>query len=237
MDERKATIGWSKGQLDISFAGDHEEDLWKTVGKALSEAELAEHDIVTVVLDNTETAQISVEGNGLKAMNNYIRMKRSCYKVKKLRRIDPETGAHMFYDIIPNNMGPRTLDVGARFGQTGGTNAGADMVEGAYVLKNPMPSHMYWVKFYSLIKGGYKDFTDEVYDEDEEIERLERMFEEPEMECSDEDDTVLKINEFLEKESRATLSEQMNVDFLSNKPPFNRRQVTSAWKEWNKFKY
>ena len=232
----KVVVFWDGGSTQMVLTGDREEDLWKPVGEFIGKLAGADKPgTATVTVGDKEAAQLIVEKGNVRPGDNKIRLKRSCYGVKKLRKIDPETGAHQFYDLVPNNMGPRTLDVGARFGQTGGTNAGADMVEGAFVLKSPMPSWMYWPKYYQLVANGYIDFTDEVYDEDEEIRKLEALFGPDETPVSDEDDLVLRINEFLEKESKDCLA-QLNIDFVSSRLPFNHRQVGSAWREWKKFR-
>ena len=232
----KVRVHWNGGSIQVPLTGEKEEDLWKPVGEIAGRlAGKGGPNTVTVVVDDKEAAQIIVEDGTVKPGDNMIRLKRSCYGVKKLRKIDPMTGAHQFYDLIPNNMGQRSLDIGARFGQTGGTNAGADMVEGAFVLKSPMPSWMYWPKYYQLLGNGYVDYTDDIYDEDEEIQKLEALFGPDETPLSDEDDLVLRVNEFLEKESKNCLA-QLNIDFVSSRLPFNHRQVASAWREWKKFR-
>lgn len=233
----KVIVFWDGGSTQMALSGDREEDLWKPVGEIAGKlAGDNKSGTVTVVVDDREAAQLILENGAVRSGDNKIRLKRSCYGVKKLRKIDPETGAHQFYDLVPNNMGPRTLDVGARFGQTGGTNAGADMVEGAFVLKSPMPSWMYWPKYHQLLGNGYTDYTDDIYDEDEEIRKLEALFGPDDVPVSDEDDLVLRINEFLEKESKNCLA-QLNIDFVSSRLPFNHKQVASAWREWKKFRY
>ena len=219
-----------------------EEEFWKPVSDEVGKLEFDEPGKVYIETEDYRAASIEVvadEGGGFRAKpgKNMIWFPPSLYGVKKLRKIDPETGAHVFYDIVPNNMGERTVDVGARYGQTGGSNAGADMVSGAFVLKRPFPSWFYWVKYSLLVKAGYIDMTDEVYDEDEEVAELMALFGDPDdMPEPDEDDLVLRINEFLEERARQTISEHMNVEWLSNKLPFNRTQVNSAWRAWNKFK-
>ena len=233
----KVIVFWDGGSTQMALSGDREEDLWKPVGEIAGKlAGDNKSGTVTVVVDDREAAQLILENGSVRSGDNKIRLKRSCYGVKKLRKIDPATGAHQFYDLVPNNMGPRTLDVGARFGQTGGTNAGADMVEGAFVLKSPMPSWMYWPKYYQLLGNGYTDYTDDIYDEDEEVRKLEALFGPDEAPVSDEDELVLRINEFLEKESKNCLA-QLNIDFVSSRLPFNHKQVASAWREWKKFRY
>ena len=227
-------VTWNGGSTRFSLAGNTEEELWKPVGQiAGAAARNKGNDMITVIVDDRDTAQVIVENGTVKPGDNKIRLRKSRYPVRKLRKIDPETGAHQFYDLVPNNMGPRTMDVGARFGQTGGTNAGADMVEGAFVLKKPMPSWMYWAKYHQLLENGYADYTDDIYDEEEEIRQLEKMFEGT-TPASDEDELVLKINDFFEGASKNCLA-QLNIDFLSSRLPFNYTQVNSAWREWKKF--
>lgn len=227
-------VKWNGGSARLTLAGNTEEELWKQIGGIAGAASRNKgNDLITVIVDGKDAAQVIVENGTVKPGDNKIRLRKSRYPVRKLRKIDPETGAHQFYDLIPNNMGPRTIDVGARFGQTGGTNAGADMVEGAFVLKSPMPSWMYWSKYYQLLENGYKDYTDDIYDEEEDIRRLEGLFDDA-VPVSDEDELILRINEFFEGEAKKCLS-QLNIDFLSSRLPFNRTQVNSAWREWKKF--
>lgn len=183
-----------------------------------------------------EYAVFLMEEDGLKPVENHIYFKdKSLYEVKKFRKISPETGQHLFYDIVPNNMGDITVDIGGRYGQTGGTNAGADLIEGAYVAK-PYPSYLYWAKAETLLRKGYMDFTEEVYDAEEEIAEVEKLFAPEDAPEGDENETVLRIAEFLGNCARQVLAETIDVDWMSSKPPFNRRQVTSARKTWNTFK-
>ena len=179
-------------------------------------------------------ARFLMEDGILTPLENGIHLKKTLYGVRKFRKIDAESGCHLFYDVIPNNMGAMTMDVGTRYGNTGGTNAGADLVEGAYVGK-AFPSYLYWSKICQLEKKGYVDYTDEVYDAEEEIAALEQLFGADEDPEGDESETVLRIARFLGEAAKDAISSQMNVDWMSNKPPFNRRQVASAKKAYNLF--
>lgn len=110
-------------------------------------------------------------------------------------------------------------------------------MSGAFVLKRTYQPWFYWFKYYALLRAGYDDLTDEMYDEDEEVAELMKMFGDPEdLPVSEEDDLVLRVDDFLTKRARQAVSEAINVDWLSSKLPFNRRMVASAWKAWNKFK-
>ncbi len=235
---KNVRVTWNGGSTSFTLAGNTEEELWKPVGEIAGEAAKNKgNNMFTIIVEGegkeaVESAQFYIENGTIKQDGNSIRLKKSCYGVRKLRKIDRESGAHQFYDLVPNNMGIRTMDVGARFGQTGGTNAGADMVEGAFVLKKPMPSWMYWPKYYQLLGNGYADYTEDIYDEDEDIRKLEKMFEGT-IPASDEDELVLKINDFFEAASKNCLS-QLNIEFLSSRLPFNHTQVNSAWREWKK---
>lgn len=225
----------------LAREGTDESGFWKPVAEEIFRHKYPEPGEICIETEDHRTAIIKVEEEdgriSLKPDKCHIWFSPSLYGVKKLRKVDLETGSHVFYDIVPNNMGPRTIDVGARFGQTGAKNAGADIVSGAFVLKRPYQTWFYWFKYFALLAAGYDDMTDEMYDEEEEIAELQKMFGDPDdIPLSDEDDLVLRVNDFFVKRARQSVSETINVDWLSNKLPFNRRMVNSAWKAWNKFK-
>ncbi|MBR2592828.1 MAG: hypothetical protein IKD62_07685, partial [Oscillospiraceae bacterium] len=179
-----------------------------------------------------DSAELFVGDGTVKSGENRIRLPWSCYGKKMLKKIDPETGAHQFYDLIPHNMGPRTLEVGARYGQTGGTNVGEDMVEGGFRLKRPMGSWMYWPKYYQLLGTGYRDYTEDLWNEEEDRKKIEALFETPEMENIPEtsDDITLVVARYYQQHARKFLSDQMLINWYASKLPFDWKTVNSSRK-------
>lgn len=229
----------------IEYDGITEESLWKPAGEYIAKHQPTEPCDVVVETENGETAVLRFVDGGGKAVMSFqrswssIRLERSLYKTKKMRKIDPETGAHQLFNIIPNSMGNKTYDVGAQFGETGGTNIGADTVTGVYSIKEPFPACFYWFKYYQLLEMGYKDYTDLIYDEDEEYERIEALFgNTEEMESLEvPESTVMRVYDFLKGQSKAALAETMDTEsWILGEPPFGRRQISSGWKTWEKFK-
>ena len=216
-------------QYDLQSGLTDESSFWKTVFEFIYKNTVPDTTVI-VRLDTGETAVFETDERGiLSETENDIYLKESLYEVKKLRKIDPETEQHLFWDIVPNNMGDITIDVGGRFGQTGGTNVAADLVEGAYV-EHAYDSRLYWAKYYSLLFKGFTDYTDELYDKEEDIAKLEAQFspeDEPEGEALSLENIM---NEFLIGAARQVLTDELDIQWMSSEPPFGKRQTTSARK-------
>lgn len=216
--------------FDVTHDTSSESAFWEPVARLVA-AEYAEGSEAVITLDDGRTAVLSMEDGGIQLAKNNIYLDCSLYETRKLRKIDAETEQHLFYDIVPNNMGPRTIDIGGRYGQTGGTNAAADLVEGAYVAR-ACPSCLYWPKYYNLLRKGYKDYTEDVYDAEEAIAELESMFAPEDAPEQDEDLLESTLYEFFGGAARQVLTEELDIQWMSSKPPFGRRQVQSARKTW-----
>ena len=81
----KVRVHWNGGSIQVPLTGEKEEDLWKPVGEIAGRlAGKGGPNTVTVVVDDKEAAQIIVEDGTVKPGDNKIRLKRSCYGVKKL---------------------------------------------------------------------------------------------------------------------------------------------------------
>lgn len=227
----------------VDYDGKTEESLWKPAGEFIAKNQPKEPGELVIETETGESAVLRfINEDGKTSLStrrsrNGIGLEHSLYKVKKMRKIDAATGVHRLYDICPNSMGSSTYDVGAQFGDTGGTNVGADAVTGVYTLKEPFPAYFYWYKYYQLTEMGYKDYTDMIYDEEEEFSKLEKLFGN-EMEVPDiPTNTTMKVFDFLKGTAKAMLEQTMDIEgWILGEPPFGRRQINSAWKTWEKFK-
>lgn len=221
---------WKK-EISVDAPLTDESSFWEPIFKA--------------VYDNYEPGTVVIEsGDGSRAVfeageevlssvsgANDIFLKESLYEVKKLRMINPETEQHLFYDIVPNNMGTITIDVGGRYGQTGGTNVAADLIEGAYV-EHAYDSRLYWNKYYGLLHRGFLDYTDIVYDGEEEIRELEEQFAPEDEPIADESMLESTFYELSGGAARGKLTDSLGIQWMSSKPPFGARQTNSARKIW-----
>lgn len=210
-----------------------EEELWKPVAEILdSMSEVSAMDNSskiegdTVISFNGEEACISASvENGkvqYKCKYNNIGLKKSHYKMAKFRRVD-ENGSHRFYDLVPNNMGPMTLDIGVRFGNIGAETEGK-------TLGKPLPSCMYWIKYMQKLSEGYTDESDSFDDIEDDLNLL---FGDSKI-ISDENDDAVDLYQKLVGFAEETLAD-FNINWLSNKAPYTKKQVDNCWKLWDQF--
>lgn len=153
-----------------------------------------------------------------------LRLTRTRYEKRYLTRVDPATNSYEFYKINPNNMGARTLSCGASYGRIGAE--GRDL-NSETVLKSPYPSCMYWLKYYEKLNQGYQDMSDIMLEQDEE---LEKMFEKERDVEDDQSTLAATLYNRLRQFAKDAVASQVDVNFLSEKPPFTKRQVDSGWK-------
>ena len=73
-----------------------------------------------------------------------------------LNCIHPESNNYKYYHFLPNNMGGRTISVGAKYGRIGSEKG---ELFGEKTLKNPIEPIMYWPRYYEKIAKGYKDVS------------------------------------------------------------------------------
>ena len=234
---KKATVNWAGGYHDIEYDGVSEESLWKQVGEIIGDPAhlIVVPDLVSVITEDNAQADILVTepedqpGKRIfQLKGNNIKLKKSLYLPIMLRYVDPETNRRSFYDFVPNNMGPITVDVGARFGKIG--EKGMDLIEEGDVLRKPFPSCLYWTKVYAKLSEGYTDETENLYDDSDDP--VEQMFhiDEP---VSDEADDAIRLYEELLQGAKAALSD-FNVDFISARSPYTGKQIASCKKVYAK---
>lgn len=180
---------------------------------------------IRVIGDNSQYADFTLDDVGcIHFVCSGLHLRRSRYEKKYLTKIDPETNAYNFYKIVPNNMGPRTLSVGGSYGRIG---AAEKDLNSETVIRKPYPSCMYWLKYYEKLNQGYQDFSDVMVEEDAELEQMFNTVKDEEAEASD---LAADLYNKLRQYAKDALASQMDVNFLSEKPPFTKAQVTKGWK-------
>lgn len=219
----------------ISFKNQSEDEstLWKQVGEEIvskAEADLFEEEPKVIgdisVSRNGETAIIEAKeyGDGkkhYKMLENGIKTNLSHYDEKLLRRVNVHDNSHSFYDLVPNSMGPFTFDIGARYGVIG-----AEGDDAPKVLKKPYAPALYWLNYYTKLSEGYTDETEFLESEDDLVDTL---FASDVVE--DEDDAAIQLYERLTIYAKQAL-ESFNIDWLSGKAPYTKKQVEKCWSIW-----
>lgn len=215
--------------------GNKEADVWKPVGYAIANSPLLpllSDDEEIYVYHDYQKAVIKVKKDkrklNFKLVSNDIDLDYSHYEVKKLRKVDADINAHLFYDFVPNSMGKITFDVGAHFGRIG--MRGRRALEDGDVLRKPFPPCLFWLKYYQKLNEGYTDETEALGDEDV-TDAVNVLFtiDEPE---EDEDIAEAELYEYLIDSSKAAL-EDFNLDWMATKVPYTATQIKSCWKDYD----
>lgn len=213
----KAIVTCSQGSTCFLFNGT-ESDLWKQTGSLLKWVKAP--DQVTVKVGDQE-AVLKV-GKVIQPIFNNIKVLPSRYEKKWLTAVDPETNAYNFYKVIPHNMGNRTVTLGGSYGRIG---SGQKDLDSETVIKNPYPSYFYWIRYYEKINSGYQDVSDIMFQEEDAL-----IHETPV--DWEESDVVTALYNKLRDFAKGYASSQLDVDFLTEKAPFTKKQVENGWKIW-----
>ena len=225
------------GPLTLAIPSDkakHESFVWQQVGEAvfklLTNDKLQPEDMIVVADEDGNLAEIYYrkEKDGswtLKSVKNDIHLAASHYERKMLRKIDEKQNIHLFYDIIPNNLGNLAIDVGARYGTIG--EKGLNRIEDGEVLRPPMPSWMYWIQYAKLRAEGFQDMTESLFDKDDDP--VEKLFEDTEKQAEKQTTAAIVLAEHL-RNAAVNALQDFQIDFLSNKLPWNRVQLKSCRK-------
>ena len=229
------TVGSQPITLEVpSDKAKEESALWQKAGEAvfqlLSKRELQPEDMIVISDEAGNLAEIycRLEKDGtwsFKPVKNDIYLETSHYERKMLRKIDEEQNIHLFYDLIPNNMGYMTIDVGARYGTIG--EKGLNRIEDGEVLRPPMPSWMYWIQYAKLIAEGYQDMTDSLFDKDDDP--VEKLFDDTQKQAKKQTSAAIVLAEHL-RNAAVNALQDFQIDFLSNRLPWNRVQLKSCRK-------
>lgn len=220
-NKKTATVICNRGTVNLDFDGT-EGHLFLQVAQMLPF--IPAPDTIRIMMDQSYAdVEISTEGN--KLICNDLKLKKTRYEKKYLTRIDPETNRYEFYKITPYNMGPRTIACGGSFGRIGSDNKDLDSET---VIKTPYPSCMYWIRYYEKLNQGYQDMSDYIIEEDEELQNMFSQ-DDPSESASD---LAAELYNKLRGFAKDALSSQMDVNFLTEKSPFTKKQISNSWKIW-----
>lgn len=225
------------GAIAMQVPSDRAKDesaVWKEIATSIKwmlvNHKLQPEDMAVISDEDSNLAEVycKQEKNGtwsFKPVKNDIYLETSHYEKKMLRKIDEEQNIHLFYDLIPNNMGYMTIDVGARYGTIG--EKGLNRIEDGEVLRPPMPSWMYWIQYAKLCAEGYQDMTDSLYDKDDDP--VKKLFDDTQKQAEKQTSAAMVLAEHL-RNAAVNALQDFQIDFLSNKLPWNRVQLKSCRK-------
>jgi hypothetical protein len=227
-------------QLDFPTGINEEGELWKKVAETLFADNFpVPNSIHLKNEDGTKEAHVEIyervkneedDNIVIRITADTFRLAKSLYEQKLLRHVDAETNLRSRYNLNPNNMGPRTLNIGAVSGIIG--KKGMDRLEDGTVHK-AQPSQLYWLRYYQKLAAGFKDYTEELK-QDEDESKISAFFKKPTVEETSDDEAVT-LYRWLIQVAKETLSESgFEMNFYSSSSPYTRRQVTSARKLYNK---
>lgn len=223
----------------------HEEDIWKPVGKQISEMVFESFPSTIMIYLDGEASQyarimVSLNDTGkiqYKLAKCTIYTVHSLYTDKCLRKVENEeedengvirqVNVHRFFDLKPNNMLDITLDVGARFGKIG--QQGMNLIDDGDFWRSPKPSQFFWLLYYQKINDGYQDMTEDLLITNDAVEKLFAVDDQmPEM---DEEDPAIEFYNLVINGAKNALDEFGN-DWLTNPNPYNGRMINSCWKSY-----
>lgn len=135
------------------------------------------------------------------------------------QKVSIETNEYQFFKLVPYNMANKTLEIGGSYGRLGATKRDIDRERH---IKNPFKSGMYFVLKALLEKNGYSDMSDILFEEEKTKPDIPRL---------DEESPGVQLYNNLKTFAQDALIQQVsNVDFLSEKAPYTKRQIDKAWK-------
>lgn len=232
---RNAVISYNNNDYNVTYSN-NEESLWKKIAEIAYKNNFSSNMLIATDVDDKSVRQAIVEIEKeekknrskyrLKLKEDTFYLKKSLYKEKKYRLINSEKDIRIKYDLLPNNLGPRTLSVGVITNNIG--EEGLDRIEDGIVL-HPFPSQLYWLNCYLKEFEGYKDYS--MYlEKDEEEDKIKQFFRKPDEKEMKESDYV-ELSKLLSNMAKDALKDYgMEIDFYSNKSPYTKAQIKSVKK-------
>ena len=234
----KAKIVCSQGTCFYDF-DETEDALWKYVGQIMKYIPCPDNILVYV---GTRQATIS------KVMNQYGRPQYSItsnieglvpakYDWKRLQLVDPVHNGYYRYELIPHNMGTRTISFSENYGRYGAskTDIGAEKIS-----RFQQSPELFWIKYYDLLSMGFEDLTDSFSQNVMKAPSLTDAMQETSTktkEISDEEYKNLSVGDqlFLELQESAKDAVKLafDVDLLKQTSPFSKKQIDACRDVWN----
>ena len=162
------------GSLFTIQSENKEGSLWEQVGSLVYQAGFPIPADITLSSEG-KTAKVSITKPEvqlakedkvlIQLVEDTFYLPKSRYEKRLLRRIDKERDIRSRYDMRPNSMGNITINIGALAGEIG--RKGFDRLEDGNV-HHPFPSQLFWLRYYEKIASGYKDYTEDLIDDEEE---------------------------------------------------------------------
>lgn len=236
---RNAVISYNNNDYNVTYSN-NEESLWKKIAEIAYKNKFSSDMLIATDVDdeNVRQAIVEIEKEEKKNRSKYrlrlkedtFYLKKSLYKEKKYRLINSEKDIRIKYDLLPNNLGPRTLSVGVITNNIG--EEGLDRIEDGIVL-HPFPSQLYWLNCYLKEFEGYKDYSMYLEKDDEE-DKIKQFFRKPDEEEMKETDAVELYKILAEAAKNQLRNFGIELDFYSNESLYTKRQINSARKLYNK---
>lgn len=241
MKTQKAILSLVNGKTFIINYNNDEESLWKNVAQTFYNDGFEVPNVLKFNSeDGTKGASVTIEVDDslyrkedrivFKLDYDTFDLNKSIYESRKMRHIDAEKDIRYRYDMNPNNMGKRSLSIGVIAGVIG--KKGYDRLEEGMVY-SPFPSQLYWLRYYEKLKAGYKDYS-EYLAEDENENEISNFFKEPSANELNFGDGQELFKLLAEAAKNVLAASGIEINFYTNKSPYNRKQTTSARKVYNK---
>lgn len=161
----KLHIETDQAVLKDVMVEDNENDFYKEIGSVLPDlkTDLPQTLHITSDLGSAELylgKRGTYKENGIDYPSMYVQEKKNsiqgltpaAYPDAYLTCIHPESNNYKYYWLRPNANG-----IGATYGRIGVKRG---EMFGAKDLKNPYPTHLYWIRYYEKLSKGYVDQSD-----------------------------------------------------------------------------
>lgn len=237
----KAKLTCTKGTAFFDFDG-KSNDLWEYVGKTMQFVDGSDTLYINL---GTRNAAVNKtfwpNGKSFKysLMSDIEGLVPAIYPWKRLHRVDAATNKYDKYELIPHNLGDKTISFTINHGRYGAqaTDLGAEKIS-----SYQYPADLFWTKYYELINAGFIDMTEyfeqnkfrnpTIYRSGLEENKKEEVKEESKA------STVFKTEKehlysILMSTTSIIMEALFDTSLLKANNPFSQKQIDSCRKIWN----